>query len=199
MTPEQAHRIAFVAHTACGQTRADGKTPYIVHPERVAALTRDFSGCLPARREDREVAAYLHDVLEDTRLTRDHLLRLGVTPHQLDIIERLTKEKPNEPATDEYYQRISESEDALVVKCADRCANLEDVLGELNREFPKETRRWQRYIEKTVRRVLPMYEGMPGLSAELERRLGLIAKALPASLERRAIAITRKRATRARS
>jgi (p)ppGpp synthase/HD superfamily hydrolase len=199
MTPDEANRVAFVAHTACGQTRADGKTPYIVHPRRVAALTRDFGNYLPAHSDDREVAAYLHDVLEDTNLTRDDLLGLGITYYQLDIVERLTKEKPNEPATDEYYQRISESEDALVVKCADRCANLEDALAELLVEPPKEPHRWQRYAEKTVTRVLPMYAALPDLRAELQKRVDLIAEALPGSLQRRTSFINKKRAERARS
>ena len=199
MTPDEAHRIAFIAHSACGQTRADGKTPYIVHPERVAALTREFATYLPAHLDDREVAAYLHDVLEDTHLTRDHLLGLGITYYQLDIVERLTKEKPNDPATDEYYERISESQDALVVKCADRCANLEDALAELLAQPPREPRRWGRYMEKTVTRVLPMYASLPDLRAELQKRVDLIAQAIPASLERRASFTAEKRAQRDRS
>jgi len=193
MTPDIAHRIAFIAHTACGQTRADGVTPYIVHPERVAALTREFYDYLPGHADAREVAAYLHDVLEDTKLTREHLLCLGITLYQLDIVERLTKEKPNETATDEYYQRIADSDDALVVKCADRCANLEDALAELQVKVPKEPRRWGRYVEKTVTNVLPMYAALPQLHAELEKRLGWIERALPSALERRAAFVVQNR------
>ncbi len=199
MKQDFAHQIAFIAHTACGQYRADGVTPYIRHPERVALLTREFYDYLPGNRNDREVAAYLHDVLEDTKLTRDHLLDLGITDYQLDIVERLTKEKPNEPATDEYYQRIAESNDALLVKCADRCANLEDAMLELNAKVPKEPGRWGRYAEKTVTRILPLYATLPQLRAELERRVEWIKKALPAAVERRADFVARRRDEHARS
>jgi (p)ppGpp synthase/HD superfamily hydrolase len=186
MTPELAHRIAFVAHAACGQTRADGVTPYIRHPERVALLTREFSDYLPGHRDDREVAAFLHDVLEDTSLTREHLLELGITDNQLDIVERLTKMKPYEPATEEYYRRIAESNDALVVKCADRCANLEDATAELNAKIPRAPRRWGRYAQKTLAGLLPLYANLPELRAELEKRLEGVEKALPGALERKA-------------
>ena len=196
MTPELAHRIAFVAHAACGQTRADGVTPYIRHPERVALLTREFNEYLPGHRDDREVAAYLHDILEDTNLTRDHLLELGISDNQLDIVERLTKKRPNEPATEEYYRRIAESNDALVVKCADRCANLEDATAELNARVPRAPRRWARYAQKTVAGVLPLYAKLPELREELEKRLERLEKALPAALERRAAYAERGRAKR---
>ncbi len=196
MTPDLAHRIAFIAHAACGQTRADGVTPYIRHPERVALLTQEFNQYLPGHRDDREVAAFLHDILEDTNLTRDHLLELGITDYQLDIVERLTKKKPNEPATEEYYRRIAESNDALVVKCADRCANLEDATLELNAKVPRAPRRWGRYAQKTVAGVLPLYAKLPELRAELEKRLELLEKALPAALERRGAYAERGRAKR---
>ena len=199
MKPDVAHRIAFIAHTACGQYRADGVTPYIEHPERVAALTREFHDHLPGHYEAREVAAYLHDVLEDTQLTRKHLIALGISSYELDIVERLTKEKPNEPATDEYYQHIAESNDALVVKCADRCANLEDALAELHAEVPREPRRWSRYVEKTIANVLPLYASLPELRAELQKRLDRIAEALPAALERRTAYIEQARAKHGRS
>jgi (p)ppGpp synthase/HD superfamily hydrolase len=192
MTPNEAHLIAFVAHTACGQYRADGVTPYYRHPERVAALTREFHDYLPGHGDDREVAALLHDVLEDTQLTREHLLGLGITDRQLDIVERLTKERPNDPGTAEYYQRIAESDDALVVKCADRCANLEDALAELRAKVPTRPRRWERYVEKTTTSVLPMYATLPELRAELEKRVARIEEALPAALDRHAAIGARK-------
>ena len=42
MTPQEAYRIAFVAHGAVGQMRADGVTRYIEHPCRVAQLVDEF-------------------------------------------------------------------------------------------------------------------------------------------------------------
>jgi hypothetical protein len=193
----EAERVAYTAHGACGQMRANGTTPYITHPRKVALYTQEFSefGDLKAfsdNRNDRIVAALLHDVLEDTKLTRPDLLYLGISYKQLDIVERLTK-PDNGPAQPAYYQRIAENDDALVVKCADRCANLDDALAELEVEEPTEPRRWGRYVEKTYRDVLPMYKTLPYLHQQLVTRLEAIEAALPASLERRAAAVARWR------
>jgi (p)ppGpp synthase/HD superfamily hydrolase len=178
---DTAQLVAFVAHTARGQKRADGVTPYITHPRRVGELALDFGhrGLANTILNNRVLidAALLHDVLEDTKLTRDDLLEIGVERDTLDVVERLTKKNGNEPATPDYYQGISESLEALVVKCADRCANLEDALAEV--KATRGLKRWRRYVEKTTTDVLPMYVTLPRLRAEIETRLALITDALP--------------------
>lgn len=213
MNPAQAARIAFIAHTACGQMRADGKTPYFVHPKRVAELTTLFSrecefsvpdaevfdtfcGVTIRRNpyKDREVAAYLHDVLEDTQLRRGDLIDLGISFPQLDIVERLTK-PDNGPAPASYYQGIAANDDALVVKCADRCANLDDAFTELVGPGSEMTpRRWAKYVDKTYTDVLPMYKTTPGLRYQLEWRLQRIELALPDALARRQAYVDAQRA-----
>ncbi len=176
MTIFEAERVAFIAHTACGQYRADGVTRYIEHPRKVADYVSSYNakrGELSASVEgsvDRRVAAYLHDVLEDTKLTREDLLSLG------------------------NYQAIAENDDALVVKCFDRCANLEDALAELLVPEPSTPRRWANYVEKTYRDVLPMYASLPILRSHLATRLAAIEAALPGALERRAVVVERERA-----
>jgi len=198
MKPYDAYKLAAIAHGAVGQKRADGVTPYILHPMRVANLTDHFDRTHELKSPsvqvafDRQVAAYLHDVLEDTKLTRADLLNFGVSHEQLDIVERLTKPDDG-PAPQSYYQRISESDSAMVVKCADRCANLEDALKELLVEEPQTPRRWAKYVDKTYNDVLPLYHLYPGLRSELMTRLEQIADALPASLERRAAVVERQR------
>ncbi len=51
-------RAATEAHR--GQTRKDGKTPFIVHPERVAKCVAHYGG-----NHVGVIAAWLHDVIED--------------------------------------------------------------------------------------------------------------------------------------
>lgn len=59
-------RIADHFHK--GQTRKDGKTPYIEHPARVASMvSRD-----PYATEEMVAAAWCHDVLEDTGASAVH-------------------------------------------------------------------------------------------------------------------------------
>jgi hypothetical protein len=145
--------------------------------------------------EDRIVAAYLHDVLEDTKLSREDLIWLGCTYRQLDIVERLTKPDDG-PAPKSYYQGISESDDALVVKCADRCANLDDAFAGLLVDAAVMTpRRWANYVDKTYTDVLPMYPVriLPGLRYQLEWRLQRIELALPDALARRQAYVNEQR------
>jgi (p)ppGpp synthase/HD superfamily hydrolase len=171
---ELARVIARVAHGAIGQKRADHVTPYFTHPVRVAELTRIWCAGLPYA-DQAVAAAYLHDVLEDTKLARDDLIQAGISNDVVGIVERLTKDA-SAPASSEYYRGIAESEVALLVKCADRCANLEDALREVlsNRELT----RWATYAQKTRTDLLPMYASMPKLQEHLEDRLRLIEEAL---------------------
>ena len=62
----KAYNFAFKAHN--GQYRKDGKTPYFVHPIRVARRTEVYG------LDDNSVcAAYLHDVLEDCKVCKEDI------------------------------------------------------------------------------------------------------------------------------
>src|SRR5687768_15829819 len=60
LTQRVRKAITKAAWAHRGQTRKDGKTPFIVHPFRVATIVSNYSD-----DEDVIVAALLHDVLED--------------------------------------------------------------------------------------------------------------------------------------
>lgn len=64
---QKAHEFAEKAHE--GQTRWDGTTPYISHPESVAELTEAMGG-----DETAIIIAWLHDVIEDCDVTYDDLV-----------------------------------------------------------------------------------------------------------------------------
>lgn len=64
-----AYTFAKTAHAACGQFRKYTNEPYIVHPVEVAMLVRNAGG-----NSYMVQAAYLHDVIEDTHITFDHLV-----------------------------------------------------------------------------------------------------------------------------
>ncbi len=61
------------------------------------------------------------------------------------------------------------------MKCADRCANLEDVLRDVYRGEGLD--RWRRYIGKTRRDVLPILRD-PALEREMLRRIEEIESVL---------------------
>jgi len=107
MKIETARAIALGAHA--GQTEKDG-APYINHLDRVAAAAPD----------DLKVAAYFHDIVEDTKVTLVMLSRWGVGLHDLMVIKTLTRK----PAQETYPQFItdiidSNLQDAILLKLFD--------------------------------------------------------------------------------
>lgn len=169
----RADIVAAVAHGAIGQRRADRVTPYIDHPRLAATLIlrwqRDGVVSLEDDALERCVAAaLLHDVLEDTKLPRSELrTQFPKQRKLLALVERLT-EPPGEPDAPSYYRRIAEDREAVLVKCADRCANLQDVVKDLRRGEGVD--RWRRYAAKSRRDVLPILRDR-ALEGELLRRI----------------------------
>lgn len=168
-----ADTVAAVAHGAIGQRRADRITPYIDHPRRAATLILQWQAqgviVLDDAALERCVAgALMHDVLEDTKLPRAELRsQFPGQPKLLALVERMT-ELPGDPDAPEYYRRIGQDHEAVIVKCADRCANLEDVIKDLRRGEGFD--RWLRYVAKTRRDVLPILRD-PALEGQLLQRI----------------------------
>lgn len=69
-TPLTAAAAAFAAeaHAAVDQVRKYTKDPYIIHPRAVAELVADAGG-----DEAMIAAAFLHDTVEDTHVTQEHI------------------------------------------------------------------------------------------------------------------------------
>lgn len=165
--------VAAVAHGAIGQRRADRMTPYIDHPRLAATLILRWQADgvveLDEAALERCVAcALLHDVLEDTKLPRSELRAHFPGRHKLfALVERMT-EPPGDPDAPHYYTGIAQDREAVIVKCADRCANLEDVVADVRRGEGID--RWLRYVAKTRRDVVPILRD-PALERELLRRV----------------------------
>ena len=113
---ERAEAIAHRAHA--GQTDKSG-LDYIDHPRRVAERTALIA---PADlRTESIAAAWLHDVVEDTDVTREDLREQGCPQLVLEAVDRLTK-KPDVTRTD-YFAAIRAHAVARVVKTADLIDN----------------------------------------------------------------------------
>jgi (p)ppGpp synthase/HD superfamily hydrolase len=102
---EIAKALAKVAHE--GQTDKTG-APYIDHPRRVAERLRSNEG---------KQVGWLHDVLEDTPVTVEHLRELGFSKHVVEAVVLLTRKKG--VTSDEYYAAIKEVRLARLAKLAD--------------------------------------------------------------------------------
>lgn len=109
-----AIQIARDGHS--GQFRRDGVTPYIKHPEAVAARVGDDPIAI--------AAAWLHDILEDTPWTTEDLRKRGIPEEVIEVVFLLTKERCVNYT--EYLGFIAAHPIARKVKIADMLANLSD-------------------------------------------------------------------------
>lgn len=113
-TVETAKVLAEVAHN---RQKDKLKRPYKDHVLAVGDSLADFD-------DDIRIAGYLHDIAEDTPITRQALLDMGVSERAVRIIERLTNRLHENP--DDYAAVISEvarDHDAALVKIADNAHN----------------------------------------------------------------------------
>jgi hypothetical protein len=108
-TVDDAVSLARRAHE--GQIDKSGE-PYIGHPLRVMA---NVSG------DHERMVAVLHDTIEDTWLTADHLREAGCPGEVVDAVLAISHE-PGEPQAD-YLGRVAANPLALVVKRADIADN----------------------------------------------------------------------------
>ena len=99
ITIEEALRIALDCHE--GLKDLAGK-PAILHP-----LTVGMAG----NNRQEIIGGFLHDVVEDSDLTVDDLLRKGVDEDIVDSLRLLTHEKGSDYST--YIQRIIDSGNRL--------------------------------------------------------------------------------------
>ena len=135
-TIERAIEIAANAHA--GQRDKAGQ-PYIFHPLRVMFRVDG---------EHEQMAAVLHDVVEDTAITIDDLAREGFPPEVLRAVEALTK-LPGETRL-EAAARAAADPVARKVKLADNAENMD--LSRIPNPTDKDHARCREYAE--VRELL---------------------------------------------
>jgi (p)ppGpp synthase/HD superfamily hydrolase len=124
-----ALEIATKAHL--GQTDKLGAN-YIDHPLRVhrnLLSHPEYQALDQQSQDDCQVAALLHDVIEDSgsgegsqRFTKEDLLALGFTPRSVELVVLLTRVEGVHK--DDYYRAINDNPLARLVKWADIADNL---------------------------------------------------------------------------
>jgi len=117
----------YAAKAHAGQTRSDG-SPYIAHPERVAANVEKFK---KSKNLDALIkAAWLHDTIEDSDTTFEDLRKMfgGLVA---GLVKELTSDKgaiDKSNKTDYLKNKmVAMSSYALVIKLADRLDNVSDL------------------------------------------------------------------------
>lgn len=109
--------IIFATTKHASQKRKDG-TPYIYHPLAVAELMKKYGYDI-----DYQVAAVLHDVLEDTDTIEDEVKEFGMPVYE--AVKLVTR--PDGMDETEYVHRILENPMAAAVKNADKIHNLYEI------------------------------------------------------------------------
>jgi len=125
--PMWQEAAGMAARFHIGQTRKDGKTPYVSHPFRVALTVRDVFDCAD---ETTLTAALLHDVIEDTTADYDDIAE-AFGDEVASIVAPLTKDmRLPEPEREPAYDAGLRAADwrAHVIKLADQYDNLSNAI-----------------------------------------------------------------------
>ncbi|MBL3588985.1 MAG: bifunctional (p)ppGpp synthetase/guanosine-3',5'-bis(diphosphate) 3'-pyrophosphohydrolase [gamma proteobacterium endosymbiont of Lamellibrachia anaximandri] len=129
MNDELLHRARAFAVEAHGAQRY-GDKPYIYHLDQVAGLVESYGN-------DAQVIGYLHDVVEDTPVNRLEVAE--VFGHFVGACVEIVTDEPGRTReerkrkTNQKMRRVSGSHElALVVKAADRLANVTACITERN-------------------------------------------------------------------
>jgi GTP diphosphokinase / guanosine-3',5'-bis(diphosphate) 3'-diphosphatase len=153
-TVERAEAFMRVAHA--GQKRKDG-SPYATHPAAVCAVLVTELGVTD---EDAQVAALLHDVVEDTKVPLTEIIeRFG--PRVGEMVRLLSKlPEPGESKENmlaRYYAGLRAAEPVVrQIKVSDRVHNLRDMAAGTP-EFQS------RYLVETEMLLADVLCGTPGI------------------------------------
>lgn len=113
-----------------GYYRKDNKTPYIVHPVSVVSTLKSWG----VGDNETIVAAYLHDLLEDTNVNESEIRQIFGS-NVINKVKKLTYDKSI--PKDDYMKQIAKDADIYVsvIKYADRLCNVIDFLVDGNNEY----------------------------------------------------------------
>lgn len=164
--------LAYAKRAHSGQTRSDGKTPYVTHPIRVAQSVERLK---QSRNLDALIsAAYLHDTVEDTNTTHKDLEKMfgGLVA---SLVKELTsdKEEIKRVGKTEYLQKkmAGMTSYGLVIKLADRLDNVQDIA---TAKSPS----WRQRYKRETENILSYIEQNRVLTGTHQKIIGLIREKL---------------------
>lgn len=132
MYVQRAYALAKKAHL--GQ-KGKGGNDYIEHLKAVASMMDT---------DIEKAVAYLHDVVEDTKISFDDLKEYGFPNQIIEAVKALTKQK-NE-SYDVYIDRVIKNPIAKKVKLADMKHNSD--ITRIKNPSQKDYARCQKYLDK---------------------------------------------------
>lgn len=102
--------IALAANSFEGEYDKGGE-PYILHCIQVMENVRKWDDV------ELQIAAVLHDIIEDTMITGEELLKMGYSPRVVRIVQTVTF--PKDCDYDDKILEVCNDQDAIKVKMAD--------------------------------------------------------------------------------
>ena len=182
---EEAFAFSDAAHQ--GQQRQSGE-PYISHPLAVARIVASWQ--LDAQAV---MAALLHDVMEDTHVTKDEITtRFGASVADLvdgvSKLDRLESQSPAEAEAENFRKMLlamARDVRVMLIKLADRLHNMR-TLGAVSEEQKRRVARETREIYAPIANRLgldSLYREMHELSFQylFPRRFRVLTKAVKAA------------------
>ena len=150
---------AFASMMHLGQRY--GTDPYDFHLEQVEKVLESFG----FHDEQLLAAAWLHDVIEDTPATYG-MVRHGFDERIAEIVYAVTDEygRNRKERHAKTYPKIKANKDALIIKLADRIANVESARDSGSSLFAMYAKEWREFHDilfdpnETDGRVLEMWE-----------------------------------------
>lgn len=134
--------IQMAAEAHDGTISKDG-TPYILHPIRLMMWAEGY---------EQQIAAILHDTIEDTYLTLGHLRDAGIPNHIVEAIDCLSKREGE--AYEDFIERIALNPLATAVKLLDLRDNIDVTrMPELTDWDLKRTAKYHRAIRQLTNQL----------------------------------------------
>lgn len=155
--PQTAAALPYASEKHRGQTRkGHERIPYINHP----LLVTCHAMALGITEDSVLAACLLHDVCEDCGVRPEDL---PVEEHTKETVRLVTKgdwpEAERGRMLERYYEGISHSRDAMIVKMLDRCNNISDMTSAFcdskMAEYINETERYVMPLLNTLRKKYP--------------------------------------------
>lgn len=125
----EARTFAYLAHASVDHYRKTTNAPYVFHLEEVALIVREVQGCTPQMI----AAALLHDVLEDTPVTKSQLKeKFGweisyLVEGMSDVSTLADGDRPTRKAIDRNHYAAGDWR-IHTIKCADTISNTRDIV-----------------------------------------------------------------------
>jgi (p)ppGpp synthase/HD superfamily hydrolase len=136
MTPRFTEAIHLAARAHEGQPRKGTPIPYITHPVAVAGLVAQYGG-----DENQQIAALLHDILEDGGPHYTSEIRAKFGKRVLSIVKACTDGAPDKNGKKADWEERKRAylahlptvpDDALLVSACDKLSNARAILEDLS-------------------------------------------------------------------